>query len=62
MDIPTRDYKMRLVILEKEIFMIALSTTSENNKWAAWSIVTIFSILVALGAYGDRVISFYHSI
>lgn len=61
-EINTRDYKIRLVVLGNEILLLSLSTTSENNKWAAWSAVTIFSVLVVLGAYGDKLISLYHSL
>ena len=54
-----KSYEIKIRILGNEIFAVALSTTNDSNKWIAISLVTIFSLLTVLGAYGEKLISLY---
>lgn len=55
-------YEISIRILSNEIFGVRLSTTSTSNKWLVISLVTIFSFITLLGAYGDKLSSLYNSI
>ena len=52
-------YEFRIRILGNEVLAVALSTTSTNNKWIAIAIISIFSILTILGAYGEKFVQLY---
>lgn len=61
-DSEDQSYEISLRILGNEIFGIKLSTTSTNSRWITVAILTIFSMLVLLGAYGEKLVNFYKSI
>lgn len=55
-----QSYEISFRVLGNEIFGVKLSTTSTSTRWVAVAILTIFSSLVLLGAYGDKFINLYH--
>lgn len=55
-------YELKIRILGNEIFAIALSSSSTSNRWIAIALVSIFSVLTVVGAYGEKLASLYHSI
>ena len=57
---PLNTYELKLRILGNEVFAVGVSASSEDNKWIAIGIVSVFSILTVLGAYGEKIISLYH--
>lgn len=57
-----KTYELKLRILGNEVFAVGLSSSSEDNKWIAIGIISVFSILTVLGAYGEKLIQFYHSV
>jgi hypothetical protein len=54
-----KTYEIKIRILGNEIFAIALSTSNDSNKWIALSLVTIFSLLTIIGAYGEKLVQLY---
>lgn len=57
-----QSYELKIRILGNEVFAVALSTTSTSDRWIIVTMVTVFSTLVLLGAYGDKFASYYHSL
>lgn len=57
-----QEYEVKFRFLGNEIFAIALSSTSVSNKWVIIALVSIFSILTILGAYGEKFVAMYNSI
>lgn len=55
-----KSYEVKIRILGNEIFCITLSTTNDSNRWIAISLITVFSLLTVLGAYGEKLIQLYH--
>lgn len=55
-----QSYEISFRVLGNEIFGVKLSTTSTSSRWITVALVTIFSSLVLLGAYGDKLVSLYH--
>ena len=55
-----QSYELKIRVLGNEIFAIALSSTSTNNKWIAIALVSIFTTLTLLGAYGEKLVTLYH--
>ena len=54
-----QSYEISLRILGNEIIGVKLSTTSTSTRWVTVAILTIFSSLVLLGAYGEKLIQLY---
>ena len=54
-----QSYEVNIRILGNEIFAVRLSTTSTSNRWVLISLVSIFSFLTILGAYGDKFVELY---
>jgi hypothetical protein len=52
-------YELHLRILGNEVFAIGLSSSSLDNKWVAIAIVSIFSALTLIGAYGDKFVALF---
>jgi predicted DNA repair protein MutK len=52
-------YELKIRILGNEIFAIALATTSTSSRWITVALISIFSTLVLLGAYGEKLIELY---
>lgn len=55
-------YEIRLRILGNEIFAVSLSSSSDSNRWVLIGLVTMFSLLTVLGAYGEKLVNFYQSL
>ena len=55
-----QSYEISLRVLGNEILGVKLSTTSTSSRWIAVAILSIFSILVLLGAYGEKFIELYN--
>ena len=55
-----QSYEMSIRILGNEILGVKLSTTSTSSRWITVAVLTIFSSLVLLGAYGDKLMQLYH--
>lgn len=53
-------YEFRVRILGNEILAIGLSSSSDSNRWIALGLVSVFSLLTILGAYGEKLVSLYH--
>ena len=54
-----QQYEVNIRVLGNEIFAVRLSTTSTSNRWVLISLVSIFSFLAILGAYGEKFIELY---
>lgn len=54
-----QNYEVNIRVLGNEVFAIKLSTTSTSNRWVLISLVSVFSFLTVIGAYGDEFISMY---
>lgn len=54
-----QSYEMSFRVLGNEIFGVKLNTTSTSSRWITVAILTIFSSLVLLGAYGEKLIQLY---
>ena len=54
-----QSYELKIRVLGNEIFAVALSSSSTNNKWIAIALVSIFATITLLGAYGDKLVSLY---
>jgi hypothetical protein len=57
-----KSYEVKLRILGNEVFAISLSSSSDSNRWVAIGLVTVFSVLTVLGAYGDQLVTLYHNL
>lgn len=57
-----QSYEIKIRILGNEVFAVSLSSTSTSNKWIAIALISMFSFLTVLGAYGDKLVSLYHSL
>lgn len=55
-------YELKLRLLGNEIFAIGLVSSSDSNKWIAIGIVSVFSVLTVIGAYGEKLVQFYQSL
>lgn len=55
-------YELKLRLLGNEVFAIGLVSSSDSNKWIAIGIVSVFSVLTVLGAYGEKLVQFYQSL
>ena len=58
----TKTYEVSIRLLGNEIFALKLWSSSDSNKWIAIGLVTMFSLLTVLGAYGDNLVTFYKSL
>lgn len=54
-----KTYEVKLRILGNEVFALALTSTSDSNRWVAIGLITTFATLTVLGAYGEKIISLY---
>jgi hypothetical protein len=57
-----QSYEFKLRILGNEVFAVSLSSTSTSNRWILIALVSIFTTLTVLGAYGEKFIMLYHSL
>ena len=57
-----QSYELKIRILGNEIFAIALSSTSTNNKWIAIALISMFSFMTVLGAYGRELVDLYRTL
>lgn len=57
-----QSYELKIRLLGNEVFAVALSTTSTSDRWIIVTMVTIFSLLTILGAYGDKFAMYYQSL
>jgi hypothetical protein len=55
-------YEIKLRILGNEVFGFALTSSSSDNRWVLGALVTIFSLLTLVGAYGEKIVNLYHAI
>ena len=58
----TKTYEVSIRLLGNEIFALKLWSSSDSNKWIAIGLVTMFSLLTVLGAYGTNLVTFYKSL
>lgn len=54
-----QSYELSVRVLGNEIIGVKLSTTSTSSRWITVAVLTIFSSLVLLGAYGEKIIQMY---
>lgn len=54
-----QSYEVNIRLLGNEIFAVKLSTTSTSNRWVLVSLVSIFTFLTLIGAYGEQFIQLY---
>ena len=54
-----KSYEFKLRILGNEVFAVGISTTDDSNRWMAIGLISMFSVLTILGAYGEKIISLY---
>jgi hypothetical protein len=54
-----QNYEISLRVLGNEVFGVRLASSSTSNKWVFLSIITIFCLLVLIGAYGDSFVTLY---
>ena len=54
-----QNYELKIRILGNEIFAVSLSSTSTSNRWIAIALISVFSLLTVLGAYGEKIINLY---
>lgn len=57
-----KSYEVRIRILGNEVFAVGLVSSSDSNKWIVIGLVTTFSLLTVIGAYGEKFVNFYHSL
>lgn len=57
-----KSYELKIRVLGNEVFAIGFSATNDSNRWIAIGLVTVFSVLTVLGAYGEKLISLFHSL
>lgn len=55
-------YEIKLRILGNEVFAVSLSSSSDSNRWILIGLVTMFSLLTVLGAYGEKIVNFYQNL
>lgn len=55
-------YEFRLRILGNEIVAMSIGSSSTSNKWIALGLLSMFSLLLIFGEYGDKFIDFYNRI
>ena len=60
--IATNSYGFRVRILGNEVFSIELISSDGSNRWVALGLVSIFSLMVTIGAFGDKFIALYHTL
>ena len=54
-----QSYELSIRVLGNEILGLRLSTTSTSSRWITVALISIFSTLVLLGAYGEKLIQLY---
>lgn len=54
-----QSYELSVRVLGNELLGVRLSTTSTSSRWIAVAVITIFSSLVLLGAYGEKIVNLY---
>lgn len=54
-------YEVKIRILGNEIFAVGLTATNGSNRWVIIGLLTTFSILTIIGAYGEKFIELYKS-
>lgn len=47
-------YEVSMRLLGNEIFALALKSSDSSNRWVIIGMVTMFSLLTVLGAYGEK--------
>ena len=52
-------YEVKIRVLGNEVFAVALSSSNDSNRWIAIDLITVFSILTVLGAYGEKLIQLF---
>jgi hypothetical protein len=55
-----QSYEMSIRLLGNEILGIKLSTTSTSSRWITVALISIFSILILIGAYGEKFVQLYN--
>lgn len=57
-----KKYELSIRFLGNEIFAIGMASSSDSNKWILIGLVSMFSILTVLGAYGSSLLAFLQSL
>lgn len=57
-----QSYEFRIRILGNEIFAISLSSTSTSNRWIVIALLSVFTTMTVLGAYGEKLVVLYKSL
>lgn len=57
-----QSYEFKIRLLGNEVFALSLSSTSTSNRWILIALVSIFTTLTILGAYGEKFLSLYQSL
>lgn len=55
-----KTYELKIRILGNEVFAIGLSTTDTSNRWMAIGMISVFSLVTILGAYGEKIVNLYN--
>lgn len=54
-----KNYEVKIRVLGNEVFAVSLSTTNDSNRWIAIGLITVFSLLTVLGAYGEKLVNLF---
>ena len=55
-------YEVKIRVLGNEIFAIALAAPDSSNRILLGGLVTVFSVLSIIGAYGAELVSLFKSL
>ena len=57
-----QSYEVSIRLLGNELLAVKLNTTSTTSRWMFVAVATMFSLLVVLGAYGEKFASLFQSV
>ena len=57
-----QSYEVSIRVLGNELLAVKLNTTSTTSRWMFVAIATMFSLLVVLGAYGEKFALLFQSL
>lgn len=53
------NYGIKIRILGNEVFAIELESSDSGNRWIALGLVTLFSFIVLVSIYGERLVEIF---
>lgn len=57
-----QSYELKIRILGNEVLALSLSTTSTSSRWVVVALASMFSLLVVLGAYGEKFVRLFQQL